>query len=225
MDWYNLTVSALVSLFSAFIFWILTFKISLTDIAFSSKLEKSKSSLGRPYHRYRVRIANLGLRDLIEISIVARLEIDLGDRSGVTQLAVGNQGFSPILRHCPLSCRKETVYSYTVTLFPSEVTRGELSKTFYRKRIRTLAAEGKISLDDIFDEYGDKVTITLYLYGNDKTTGARRLFVSPAYSQKDVCEGRFIRSRKIQLRAFDGKKARKRKLFQIDPIDKYSQLT
>lgn len=191
MDWYNFSLNIFISLFAATIFWVLTFKISLTNATFSSKLEKSKSSLGASYHRYRIRIANFGYRDLIEVSIIAQLTIAKGNFSHIMPLAVGNQGFLPIMYHHSILSITHKNCIHTLTLYPSETTRGELSKKFYTQRIRRLAKRGEISLDDIFDEYKEAVSIQVYLYGNDKTTGARRLFTSPVYCVTEICEGKF----------------------------------
>lgn len=219
MGWHNLLLNILISLFSAFLFWLLTFKYSLTNATFSPKLEKSKSSLGLPYHRYRIRVANFGFRDLIEVSIIARLVIKQKNYDCITQLAIGNQGFLPILRHYPILSRKKENCIYTLTLYPTEATRRELSKRFYSKRIQRLAKKGKISLDDIFDVYSDEASIRIYLYGNDRTTGARRLFISPAYTKEDVCEGKFLSTRNIKFFFLSSRKVKQQKLSQIDPTN------
>lgn len=209
----------LISLFSAFLFWLLTFKYSPTEAAFSSQLEKSRSALGLPYHRYRIRIANLGIRDLIEVSMVARLKIRQTNYNGVVQLAIGNKGFLPVLRHYPILTHKNQNCIHTLTIYPTEAARRELSKRFYTKRIQKLAKKGKISLDDIFAEYGDKVSIQIYLYGNDRTTGARQLFLSPLYTKENICEGRFGKIKNIKFPFFSRRKDMEKKLFQINPID------
>lgn len=218
VNWYNLIENILISLFSASLFWLLTFKCSLTDVTFSQKLEKSKSALGLPYHRYRVRIGNFGFRDLIEVSVVARLTIKVGDSSCVSNLAIGNQGFLPILRHYPIFSYN-TSWIHTLTISPAESTRRELSKRFYTKRIQKLAKKGKISLDDIFAEYGDKVSIRVYLYGNDRATGARRLFISPVYTKDRLGEGRFSNTRNIRFSPFDSREVKEEKISQIKPVD------
>lgn len=222
MDWFDLIKSMLISLFSAFLFWFLTFKYSATDAVFSSKLERSNSAYGLPYHRYRIRVTNLGLRDLMEVSLVVRLKIKQKNYDCITQLAIGNQGFIPVLRHYPLlphKTDKRQSCMYTMTIYPSEATKRELSKRIYTQRIQKLAKKGRISLDDIFDAYGDRASIQVYLYGNDRTTGARQLFLSPLYTKEDICEGRFIRSRDIKFFFLSSRKIKKQKIFQIDPGD------
>lgn len=216
MDLFNVVISFLTSLFASFLFWLLSFKISLADITFSAALERSKNVSKGPYHRYRVRIANLGLRDLTEITIAAKLTIMNGGFRNVTHLAVGNQGSRPVLHHRPLLFHRDRKYMYTIKIELSELTMNELKKNFYPKKIIKLAEKGTISLDDIFAEFGDRVSIQVYVYGNDRTTGARRFFMHE-YTRKDIVKGNFLRSDDISpYSLFGRRKQNERRLAQID---------
>lgn len=71
--WSNVMCPFLISFFAAWIFWLLTYKYSNINIVFSDKLEKRKRDRegGGQEYVYRVRLSNIGRRDLMEVSLIA----------------------------------------------------------------------------------------------------------------------------------------------------------
>lgn len=55
-----------------------------------------------------------------------------------------------------------------------------------------MAKKGKVQFKDIFDLYGENVVIRIYIYGNDRTTGARKMFESQPYTKYNIEEGDFL---------------------------------
>lgn len=193
-----------ISITASFVFWILTFKISFTKIVFANFLVKSDNTLtnSKKAQGYRFRVANVGIRDLIEVTIVAKLIIKDFDRSHICELDISNSGTEIFVTDFPGSMsHKFKDYSNikTLTLYPSKSMNNELSKRIYPKRIQKYAKKGKIGIQDIFEEYGNNALITIYLYGNDKTTGARKMYKSPGYTINEVQEGEFLGSKKIKI--------------------------
>ena len=137
-------------------------------------------------YRYRFRFANYGMRDLNEITIKAKNEVNLSKKNH-TFLDVGNGGFVPVLKRR----KKNRITSQVFSLYIGEEALKEFQKSFYKKDIKEKAKSGELSLDNLFDVYSESVTITLYLFGNDSVTGARRLFVSKGYKKDDVRDGIF----------------------------------
>lgn len=217
-NWRSIAESVLVSLAASALFWTLTFKISLTDVWFSPKLEKSPSATGRPYHRYRIRFTNLGRRDLFEVSIVVRMRVQLRTTTQILYLNCGDQNFLPILSRWPSFCSKASPQVPTLTITPSDSMLRELTKTFYTSHIRICAQNGKISLDDLFQEYADRIQLEIFVYGTDRVTGARQMFTSPVYTISSIQEGLFRPAKKLSRPRLKRKRAIETQYFHIDPL-------
>lgn len=185
--WETILFGALSSILASFIFWLLSFKWSTTNVIFSDKLEKSESASFPEKYRYRFRFSNYGTRDLIEILIKAKIVVNTGKKNH-TFLNVGNSGFVPVLKRR----KKNRLTAQIFSLYVGEEALNEFKKSFYKSEIREKAKSGKLSIEDIFTTYGEKVSITLFLFGNDSVTGARRIFVSKEYSINDVHNGIFL---------------------------------
>lgn len=220
IDFLNIVHSIIISIISSFIFWILTFKISRTDVIFSKMLVKPYDTLtnNRKNYGYRVRYANIGHRDLIELSIYAKLVIHGSERNHIFFLDVSRSSkdaFVTILSRLSFKNRKEGNYCRTMTLYPSESMQNELTKIKYSENIRQIANNDVINFKDIFDEYGENVTIEIYVYGNDKTTGARRAFKSKCYTMYDIEEGDFYGIKELNVPIWGSKKVKQDKISQI----------
>lgn len=73
-------MNILLSIIASYIFGLYSFKISRTKIIFSDKLLKSEAI---KHGGYRIKIANVGRRDSIEITIVAKLKIKINNSTQV----------------------------------------------------------------------------------------------------------------------------------------------
>lgn len=80
IDWNGVLLDFILSLISAAFFWIISFKYSRTKIIFSKQLIKSDAI--KP-GGYRIKIANVGKRDLIEITVIAKLKIKINNSTQV----------------------------------------------------------------------------------------------------------------------------------------------
>lgn len=120
MDWNEVLLNILLSIISAGIFWCISFKISRTKIIFSDKLIKSNAI--KP-GGYRIKIANVGKRDLIEITMVAKLKIRVNNGTQDFFLDIsgtGTQSFITILAGMK-SYKKEGRSNFRIlTLFSSK---------------------------------------------------------------------------------------------------------
>lgn len=220
MDWSNIISNIFFSFVASLFFWILTFKISFTKIIFSEKLVKSKNSLtdAKKTYGYRVRFANIGFHDLTEITLVAKLVINAGTRDFVYFLDIANFREHYFITSIPgiLTNRIKNMSNIrTLTLYPSETMLHELSKKKYPKNIRKLAKKKKIQFEDIFNEFGENVAIIIYIYGNDKSTGTRKMFESQHYTIKDIEDGMFYGSKEIIIPIFRSKKIKRELISKI----------
>lgn len=128
MDWNEVLLNILLSIISAGIFWCISFKISRTKIIFSDKLIKSNAI--KP-GGYRIKIANVGKRDLIEITMVAKLKIRVNNGTQDFFLDIsgtGTQSFITILAGMK-SYKKEGRSNFRIlTLFSSKSSQKRLKK-------------------------------------------------------------------------------------------------
>lgn len=201
-------IPLLVSLLAAYVFWKLSFKYSNIEILFSDKLEKRKDVRAgkQDQYRYRLRIANIGRRDLFEVYMIARMTVNTYDgRTNTTYFPVGEEGTIPVLTKSYNRKKREeykNIYKksgvwkrhtvYTYGLYINEIAYNEYSKDFYEEEIIKKAKEKKLVIDDIFQVYPD-ASLTVFIFGNDSVTGARRKYESKKFKKKDICEGRFHR--------------------------------
>lgn len=196
----------LISFFSAWVFWILTFKYSNINIIFSDKLEKRRHARDGGGHEilYRVRLVNNGRRDLIEVSLVAKVSMTMENgKTYATHFPVGDECINPIIRRRKSDREAENDNEYCATnnvlknykihyygLYVNDIAYKEFAKEEYKSQIREKAKAKTLVVDDIFEAYPD-ARIVVYVFGNDSVTGARRKFESPEYRKENIMEGRF----------------------------------
>lgn len=220
MNWGNIILNIVLSITASFVFWVLTFKISFAKVIFANSLAKASNTLtkDRKLYGYRLRFANVGYRDLIEMTIVVKMTISDGARKHVFFLDVSNSGSQCFITFLPgiiTKMKKKKSNIRTLTIYPSEAMQQELSKGKYPANIRKLAKKGKVQFKDLFQQYGENVEIRIYVYGNDRTTGARRMFESPLYTMYDIEEGDFCGAKEIQLSFFCRTKVKRDKISKI----------
>ena len=220
MNWNDIFLNVLISITASLFFWLATFKISYTRVIFSMNLAKPDNTITdvRKSYGYRVRFANIGLRDLIEVSVAAKLIILDGARDYIFNLDVSNSGeqyFIPFLPGIITNRKKKRSNMRIITLYFSESMLHELTKSKHPEKIRKLAESGEIQFKDIFDKYGENATIRVYVYGNDQTTGARKMFESCSYNMYNIEEGDFLGTKRINISLLDSKKVKQDKISQI----------
>ena len=220
MSWNEIIYNILLSITASFFFWIFTFKISFTKVIFDKRLVKADNTLTdvKKSYGYRLRFANVGFRDLIELTMVVKLVINDPTCNHICFLDISNSGQQNFMTALPSIITykiKKLSNIRTLTIYPSDSMQHELSKKKYPPKIRKLSRKGKLQFRDIFEEYGDNVTITIYVYGNDKTTGARKMFESKHYTMHDIEEGDFYGSKEIKIPIFSRKKVKIDKLSKI----------
>lgn len=90
----------LVSLLAAYVFWWFSFKYSNIELIFSDQLEKRKDVRAgkEQQYRYRIRITNIGKRDLFEVYLIAKMTVKTYDgRTNTTYFPVGEESIIPVL--------------------------------------------------------------------------------------------------------------------------------
>jgi hypothetical protein len=185
------------SLIASIVFWLASFKITRTNVQFSSVIAKSKNTDEYPgKNRYRIKIINSGSRDLIEIVLLVKISIERKESSYYTYVGIGNENKLPILRGKKFQCENVRLNcAHILTLYPINATLNEYKKNIYTERIRTQAIKRELCLEDIFNEYGNDVSIKIFVYGNDALTGARKMFTSKEYKVADTEFGKYKKAK------------------------------
>lgn len=206
--WIYAVLPFLISFFSAWVFWILTFKYSNINVVFSEKLEKrlrEREDGGKEF-LYRIRLSNTGRRDLIEVSLIAKVTVRLEDNKiYATHFPVGDKCVNPVIRKMKSNrevARDGNYYPHIQTKIPQnyklqfygiyidDIGYKEFAKEEYAEEIREKARAKTLVLDDIFEVYPN-ARLVIYVFGNDSVTGARRKYESKEYSKEDIVKGTF----------------------------------
>lgn len=194
-----------VSIFSSFLFWFITFKHTDIKILFADYIDKRKDSFQgqEPCYKYKIRICNTGRRELIELTIFAKLMIEMAP--GVENTAYFTVGDEVLPRLKNRISRKEArslgrydrrtnryrrYFQYMGTIYSNASVYNEFSKMLYTESIRDKAKAEKLVIDDIFEAYPDAV-LEFYVFGNDSLTGAWKMFVSKRYGKSDIIVGTY----------------------------------
>lgn len=196
----NAILGIVCSIVAAWIFWFFSFKKTNVNIRFPDKIEKSPNSFDSKGYRYRVKLINVGNENIIEVSFFAKLYIKREKIKNSCYLSFGHRGFMPILYGKKWQNKKEnknTGFSWTIEFGMADETYSEFSKKFYPENIREKAVAHTLTLDDIFNTFKDSFQISIYAFGYDSVTGARKMFVSKRYTSNDILEGTYIRSSTI----------------------------
>ena len=177
------------SLLSAGIFWWFSFKHAFAKVIFSEVLEHS--SVDNVY-RTRFQMANIGNADLIDVEMIAVFE--MVNEPTITRryavLCAGDFNKLPLMegrKSAHPYCRM-----YKVDLFIDEITIKEFKRNQYPKPIQNKANQDNLTLEQLFDFYGDRARIKIYVCGTDSLTGARKEFASPFYTKTNIIEGSFV---------------------------------
>ena len=185
------------SLVASVVFWVFTFWYSPTKIRFSSQIEKSTDSYDKSHKRYRIKLLNIGRRDLLEVTYIVRLSISTETSSGEqttnnTYLGLGYSDVPPVFHGKKWqNINKGKNAAWILPLLMIDSTYSEFSKRFYPENIQKAAKDKSLTLDDVFQEFKDRIGITIYAFGFDAITGARKMFQSKWYSTKDIKQGTF----------------------------------
>lgn len=207
MTWSDIVFNIAISILSSAIFWLLTFVITRTKVIFAEVIEQSMVEScpdGDPM--YRIRIMNIGKRNLLEIDYCAKIRI-LNDpvlktyttfymdlENDVTRPLMYGRGQSR--KNRPREKRKNDHYYFSGTfriVMNDGLRHSLLMSPYIPDMIRKEAENGTLTLDDLLKECGEGVEITFYVRGTDSVTGARKVFESREYSVRDIRLGKYQR--------------------------------
>lgn len=174
------------SLFASALWWYFAFKRTRTNIKFSNGLRArptSDESLGE--YDILFKVGNLGKTDLEEVNIVAKLFINYN----YAYLSVGYGNYINCLRGQKyIKKRKHTPNNYThiLSINLDDQAFSHFQRKTYLPEIIQKAKEKELTLWDIYKSYPKAAQLTLFIFGYDAKTGARKTFTSKIYKLEDI---------------------------------------
>ena len=168
--------------FGSFCAWYYLYRFLVPKIEFSNKISKIVRR-GEPI--YRVKFNNLAKRNVIDLSVIASLNIqDLFDDqpNNWKDLYVKlNLNYIPILKTSTAGGLIANLYINHTEEFSRYPFPQDISDKYYNKML---------SLEEIFD-IGNKVELSFIIMGYDEFSGSRKMFESKIYNKEDIAEKLF----------------------------------
>ncbi len=173
-----LLLGAFFGVFSSGLFWWVQQHYWAPKLAFSPDISKIKNPYTNKGWIYRVKMKNIGKRDIIDIKIYARFSIlgqNFKNRKSIDIPLNFNQ--HPILR----KQRNRVIWLDTIPIPPKD-------HCYFPE----LFKDGKNTPDfSDFLLYPKKAQIFIYIFGHDSFSGSRKLFKSKKYNYSDIKSGKF----------------------------------
>lgn len=197
IGWTSFVTGVISGAVASILFWLVFFKCSLTKIVFSNVLIRTKnvSEDGGEY-RYRIRVANVGFVNLMDIETRTTIRIKKTEWkfTNTAPAILGPDGHMTMLKKSPAflkwaSNQKDPkgAFGNITTIYLTENAFKYYKMNFYDEEIRTKANSGELTIHDLWEKYRDQMTIRILLHGTDNFSG-RRIFVVKEYKFSDIVE-------------------------------------
>lgn len=175
-------VSLLFGSLSSLIAWWLLFRMIRPRLAWSSHIALSPAD-----GYYRVRITNVGRRDIAELTATALFRAPVAGETATAallDLPLAASGISLLTHRASRQFRFRTDLLDTV----------ELGRVAAAGVILRTHNDGSLDIRDTLIANTNSL-LRLYVHGADNFSGARRVFPSPDYLAKDIQAGHFVGTR------------------------------
>jgi hypothetical protein len=166
---------------SSLVAWWILFHCIVPKVAFSKEILRSKSADTQSGFKYRLKVANTGKRNIIDVEIIVRYRIKLTESSKtwIWETIKVDHGKVPRIPKGKGGNRIFRIYPEMTQCFSSDR---------YPDYIRKKAEDGSLSLEDVMSA-GYKSNIIIYIFGYDEFSGTRKLFLSSSYDLSKIKEG------------------------------------
>jgi hypothetical protein len=164
----------------------------MTKIEFSPFMQKKEENgEHQGKYMYRVKIINSKWNDLNEVSFLVKLSLKIENGINYTYLGMGKGNMLGVLRGKKYQLSNNTKRtSHVLSIYLTKNAFQEFRKSIYTDFIINKANKETLVLEDILHEYGSIATITVFIFGNDSLTGARKMF-SKSYVLNNIKEGTY----------------------------------
>ncbi len=162
--------------------WILFHKI-VPKIQFSKNISKTQSVDSKSGFRYRIKLENIGKRDILDVEIFARFKIkgvkpETPKNWSIIDLHISKNRI-PIIK-------KNT--NKMIRIYPEKTE--SFQKKFYPDLINKKQMNETLTMEDIFSIKED-TSLQIVLFGYDSFSGARKIFESSIYYKDNIKLGLF----------------------------------
>ena len=181
------------SLAVAYALWWWTYIKDKTTVIFSDEVVLTENTdREKSKYRYRIAVQNIGERNLYEVAIIAKLSVKPHGREikSFTYVDVAVDNKLPVIYGREEKGKRPNVRTgaaLSLTIGPTACK--EFRKGHYSDSIIYNTDKNELLLEDIFNEYNteDKGewTLTMYVFGYDAKTGARKIYESKKDYKKD----------------------------------------
>jgi hypothetical protein len=179
----------LVGLLTSFLTWWILAHWIIPKIEFSKDISKLKTEDDGSGYMYRIKFINVGRRGLIDMQVVARLLIKgLSIPRNWVTIKIPLEWNGSYKTEIPkLSAKSNRI----IRLFLSSSPDLQMN-SYIPEVIRDKARLGKLTLEELLS-LGSRAKLTIWVFGYDEFSGARKLFKSYEYQAEDIKDGRFGR--------------------------------
>ena len=165
--------------FSSLLAWYILYHLIIPKIVFASGISKVQSKISSNGYTYKVKLLNTGKRDVIDIDIYVKYKVKgLTNKKNIWNTVELEKRFDKLTYFAKGENR-------ILPIFPEKTKR--FAEPIFPIEIATKFRNEELMLDDILS-LGSDSFIRVYLFGYDKFSGSRRLFLSKKYYLKDLLE-------------------------------------
>lgn len=192
----SLALATLLGVLSSLVSWWLLFYVLSPKVAFPEgilKIMHQPTAEDAAEWKYRIKIANVRRRNIVDVELIARLTIlgrlpRLPNNSTIVYIPVGGyHGRVPRLTN-----KQGSLFSLEVAeldRLPGLEWPEDIMAKF---RSRSLTVEDLLSL-------GTGANLQLFVSGYDAWSGTRRMFESKPYTSSDIKRGRFGKNASVRI--------------------------
>lgn len=176
-------IAILIGVITSLAAWFVLFHLITPKVVFSSKISKTKVESYANGYSYRIKLWNIGKRDIIDLDVFIRLKIKgLTSKENLWHTIDFNKRFDKIIYFGKEENR-------IIPFYPNKT--GRFSENIFPKTIRDKVENGILTLEDVLG-LGSKSFVRVYIFGFDKFSGSRKIFLSRKYFLNDIEEANFI---------------------------------
>jgi hypothetical protein len=171
--------------------WWILFHVLKPNVCIAEEISKTEID-NEPFNksgvRYRVKFLNTGARAIIDVQVTAKLRV-----KGLQPLPKNVQIFNiPLNADGSLVYTKEIVGKSKGFIVRFYISSGLVAEypTFLPKEILSKSKQNALCLEDLLT-FGTDPYIEIYVFGYDKFSGTRKLFISTPLTLDTIKDGNF----------------------------------
>jgi len=195
--WHQLLSGLLGGIVASLMAWALVFKVFIPRVEFSDHIGKSKtrSRVDGSEWEYRVKIANVGRRPVVDVTILARLVFPnaLPGRTSTLGLALSGFGHEALKVACLYPSKRGQSGNRRLLHLSLRGRLDYLKVHDAFERVRDRVTQGVVTVEDLLQEFSGSY-LQISVFGSDGWSGARRAVTSKRYAVADVRRGVFERT-------------------------------